>query len=64
MRAQFVWVQEEPSNMGAWIYLNSCYKPRNEKWNMISRKASASPATGFQKVHQREQEEIINKAFE
>jgi len=63
-RAQFVWVQEEPANMGAWVYLNSCYKPRNDKWNMISRKSSASPATGFQKIHQKEQEDIINKSFE
>jgi 2-oxoglutarate dehydrogenase complex dehydrogenase (E1) component-like enzyme len=44
--------------------LNSCYRPRNERWNMISRKASASTATGFQKVHVQEQDEIINKAFE
>jgi 2-oxoglutarate dehydrogenase E1 component len=31
---------------------------------MISRKSSASPASGYQKVHVKEQEEIINKAFE
>ncbi len=60
--AQYVWVQEEPANMGAWVYLLSCYK--NIKWGMISRKSSASPASGFQKVHAREQEEIVNKAFE
>ena len=60
--AHYVWVQEEPANMGAWVYLLSCYK--NIKWGMISRKSSASPASGYQKVHVKEQEEIINKAFE
>lgn len=60
--AQHVWVQEEPANMGAWVYMLSC--TRDIKWGMISRKASASPASGFQKVHAREQEEIITKAFE
>lgn len=60
--AQYIWVQEEPANMGAWVYLLSCYK--NIKWGMISRKSSASPASGFQKVHAKEQEEIITKAFE
>ncbi|HZG00975.1 MAG TPA: 2-oxoglutarate dehydrogenase E1 component, partial [Chitinophagales bacterium] len=60
--AQTVWVQEEPANMGAWVYLLSC--TRDIKWGMISRKASASPASGFQKVHAREQDEILTKAFE
>ncbi len=60
--AQYVWVQEEPANMGAWVYLLSCYK--SIKWGMISRKSSASPASGYNKTHVKEQEEIINKAFE
>ena len=30
----------------------------------VSRKASASPATGYSKVHKVEQEKIVNKAFE
>ncbi len=59
--AVFVWVQEEPSNMGAWQFIQCNTKL---KWGMISRKASASPATGFQKVHNQEQEEIVGKAME
>lgn len=59
--AEFYWVQEEPSNMGAWVYILSCY--RNINWELVSRKSSASPATGFHKVHLKEQQAIIDKAF-
>lgn len=61
-KAKFAWVQEEPSNMGAWVYMLSCY--RNIDWELISRKSSASPATGYNKIHVEEQEAIIKKAFE
>lgn len=60
--AKFAWVQEEPANMGAWVYILSCYRDVN--WELVSRKSSASPATGYQKVHAKEQQDIINKAFE
>jgi len=59
--AQFAWVQEEPSNMGAWQYILSCY--RNATITLIARKSSASPATGFKKVHLKEQAAIIENAF-
>lgn len=57
----FVWLQEEPENMGYWNYVQRIYPERSFK--LISRKASASPATGFAKVHAEEQELIIEKAF-
>ena len=60
--AQFFWVQEEPSNMGAWQYMLSHYHQQN--FGLISRKSSASPATGFKSVHDREQKEIVDKAFD
>lgn len=60
--AKFTWVQEEPANMGAWVYILSSYRGVN--WDVVSRKASASPATGYQKVHAKEQQDIVNKAFE
>ena len=62
-----IWVQEEPSNMGAWQYINSML--HNPDVNLghdlqyISRKSSASPATGFKKVHDAEQERIVLQAF-
>ncbi|MBK8443480.1 MAG: 2-oxoglutarate dehydrogenase E1 component [Sphingobacteriales bacterium] len=60
--AEVVWVQEEPENMGAWWYLRNTY--REAALRAITRKRSASTATGFKKLHQKEQEAIINKAFE
>ncbi|TDI67081.1 MAG: 2-oxoglutarate dehydrogenase E1 component [Bacteroidetes bacterium] len=60
---EIFWVQEEPVNMGYWAYILRTYSKRNEI-RIISRKPSASPATGYNKVHQGEQEEIVNTAFE
>lgn len=59
--AEIFWVQEEPRNMGAWQYINNIIT--DVKITRISRKASASPATGFAKVHTEEQNKIIADAF-
>jgi len=58
---QLVWVQEEPENMGAWSYL-ATQNPLDLK--CVARKVSASPATGFAKIHKIEQENIIKTAFD
>jgi 2-oxoglutarate dehydrogenase E1 component len=62
--AGFIWVQEEPENMGAWSYL--CRKLRNSNINLqvIARPEASSPATGFSKQHAAEQQEIVARAFE
>ncbi|MES2380502.1 MAG: 2-oxoglutarate dehydrogenase E1 component [Bacteroidota bacterium] len=59
--AEFCWVQEEPKNMGAWLYLLRW--DNNRILKRISRESSASPATGFSKVHAKEQEAIIVESF-
>ena len=59
--AKWVWVQEEPLNMGAASFLRMNLVTLD--FDIISRKASAAAATGFSKVHAKEQEEIVNKAF-
>ncbi len=59
--AEIFWVQEEPVNMGGWQYILSFYPNRNIQ--VISRKSSASPATGFKKVHDQQQEAILDQAF-
>lgn len=59
--ATFFWVQEEPLNMGAAAYLQMNLKQIN--YGVISRNPSASTATGYAKVHAREQQQIIDTAF-
>ncbi len=62
-KAEVLWVQEEPENMGAWYFMLARL---NGKMNIrgIARKNSASPATGFKKVHLQQQETILDRAFE
>ncbi|MBB6611530.1 2-oxoglutarate dehydrogenase E1 component [Pontibacter sp. Tf4] len=59
--AKVYWVQEEPENMGAWTYILRIM--RNGVEDVVARKASASPATGYLKVHAKEQQELIARAF-
>jgi 2-oxoglutarate dehydrogenase E1 component len=59
--AEKVWVQEEPGNMGAWTYINA--KLPEFGFKLISRKISASPATGFKKLHDENQERIVREAL-
>ena len=60
--AETIWVQEEPENMGAWQHVfMSLYQHRPLK--VVARKASASPATGFKKVHDQQQMDIVERAF-
>ncbi|MCA0382724.1 MAG: 2-oxoglutarate dehydrogenase E1 component [Bacteroidetes bacterium] len=59
--ATWYWVQEEPMNMGAASFLKMNLHHIN--FGIISRKASAATATGYGKVHAKEQSEIIEKAF-
>ncbi len=62
-----VWVQEEPANMGAWQYINSMrFNPAvnlPDDLNFVARKTSASPATGFKKIHDKEQASLVRRAF-
>lgn len=60
-KAKALWVQEEPSNMGAWQYFWSFY--RNQDIELLARKSSASPATGYKKVHAEQQQDLIDKAL-
>ncbi len=59
--AEIVWIQEEPENMGPWTYILRKYKDRIH--DGIYRKPAASPATGYSKVHQQEQQELVKRAF-
>jgi 2-oxoglutarate dehydrogenase E1 component len=65
-----VWAQEEPKNMGAWLYIRP--KLRNiladvgldkVELDYAGRGYRASPATGSPKGHEREQLDIIKQVF-
>jgi 2-oxoglutarate dehydrogenase E1 component len=60
-KAQWFWVQEEPLNMGAASFLKMNLDAFS--FGIIARSASASTATGYSKVHVKEQEDILKKAF-
>lgn len=61
--ADVYFVQEEPENMGYWSYIIREFGWARFK-GLVARKKSASPATGFLKVHVEEQAALVNKAFE
>ena len=62
---EFIWVQEEPANMGALAFV----LPRLERLARgravlsVKRSASASPATGSHKAHEMEQKTLLSLAF-
>ncbi|MDR3635406.1 MAG: 2-oxoglutarate dehydrogenase E1 component [Isosphaeraceae bacterium] len=61
---EWVWVQEESQNMGAWTFV----APRLQElmgspFQYVGRDASASPATGSHAVHEREQAELVEAAI-
>jgi 2-oxoglutarate dehydrogenase E1 component len=60
-----VWVQEEPSNMGALSYMLPRLKRISNGRPVLSvkRSASASPATGSAKAHEVEQKTLLTLAF-
>ncbi|MEM0939766.1 MAG: 2-oxoglutarate dehydrogenase E1 component [Bacteroidota bacterium] len=58
---KLLWVQEEPRNMGAWSFIKTSI---DLDFEVIARKVSASPATGFAKIHKEEQTELVTRAFE
>ncbi len=62
---EFIWVQEEPANMGALAFI----VPQLERLAhghpvlTVKRSASASPATGSHKAHEMEQHTLLALAF-
>ncbi len=62
-----VWVQEEPRNMGAWVFLRMRLGKRLfGKWLLhgVTRPESASPATGSNGAHKLEQARLMDEAFD
>ncbi|MBB5517363.1 2-oxoglutarate dehydrogenase E1 component [Amphiplicatus metriothermophilus] len=69
-KADMIWCQEEPKNMGAWFFMEP-----NIEWTLdqigakakraryVGRPAAASPATGLMNKHKQEMEEFLEEAF-
>ena len=57
----YLWVQEESENAGAWRHIEHTMKGTNLTY--IGRDEMAAPATGFSKRHAAELEEILSKVF-
>jgi 2-oxoglutarate dehydrogenase E1 component len=63
--AQLFWVQDEPANQGPWTYMG-LFLPKymdGQVAQLVSRPASASPATGSAKRHAVEQADLVERAF-
>ena len=67
---EIYWVQEEPSNMGAYFFVKERIESVMHSLNMktkelifIGRRSSASPATGVQARHTQNQKNIIDLAI-
>jgi 2-oxoglutarate dehydrogenase complex dehydrogenase (E1) component-like enzyme len=62
---EVIWLQEEPQNMGAWTFMQERLRPslrEGQRLRYIGREAAASPATGSLKLHQRNQEQVLEAA--
>jgi len=69
-RAQVVWCQEEPQNMGAWSFVAPRIEAvleeigmRQERPAYAGRPPAASPATGLYQQHVREQTSLVETAL-
>ena len=67
-KANFIWCQEEPKNMGAWNTARNyiertldIIQSKSDKLKYIGRKPSASTATGDINKHLAEQKKILEK---
>jgi multifunctional 2-oxoglutarate metabolism enzyme len=63
--AELFWVQDEPANQGPWTYIG-LFLPKymgGQVAQLVSRPASASPATGSAKRHAVEQADLVERAF-
>jgi multifunctional 2-oxoglutarate metabolism enzyme len=67
LTAEVFWVQEEPQNMGAWLYIHDHVQPliaqSRRVLGYVGRPASAATATGSHRRHEQEQRDLVEAAF-
>ncbi|HFB54766.1 MAG TPA: 2-oxoglutarate dehydrogenase E1 component, partial [Hellea balneolensis] len=69
-QAEIIWCQEEPKNMGAWLYIENFLENtfaeigmKAKRPRLIGRELSASTATGIASKHKAQQQAILDEAF-
>jgi len=62
-KAERVWLQEEPRNMGGWQFVSDWFGEMGIEVKRICRTPRASPAVGSKKVHDWEQAELVAAVF-
>jgi len=63
---EVTWVQEEPQNMGAWMFiapLLSAILPAGVTLHYVGRPERASPSEGYDSQHKLEQKRIVSEAL-
>jgi 2-oxoglutarate dehydrogenase E1 component len=70
LKADIVWAQEEPKNMGAWTFMEPNIEwvlnrigAKNARAHYVGRPASASPAAGLGSRHQAELKSLLDDAL-
>ncbi len=67
--SEFVWVQEEPRNQGAWTvmqskrHLGGCFSSP-QALRCVARPYSASPAVGYHALHVKQQQDLVDEALQ
>jgi 2-oxoglutarate dehydrogenase E1 component len=69
-KAQVIWCQEEPENMGGWTFVDRLIEGvmnkvgrKGGRPTYVGRVAAASPATGLARVHASEQAALVASAL-
>ncbi len=69
-KADIVWCQEEPKNMGAWFFMEPNIEwtlgqigAKSKRARYVGRAAAASPATGLMSRHKQELDDFLNEAL-
>ncbi|MBI4406125.1 MAG: hypothetical protein HY537_18345, partial [Deltaproteobacteria bacterium] len=59
------WVQEEPKNMGAWHFVEPRFRElfTDGYLQYCGRHESASPATGWHRIHEKEEKVFLEEAL-
>ena len=58
---RFIWAQEEPENMGPWVYM--AMELRDKNLDVVARPSSAATAAGSSDLHKRRLNELYDNLF-